>query len=234
MGSVWTVRRSRVVPVSHPSTATLIVSGVLSVLWAFIGYRLSEGVRKATGRTPWGLPSAVWALLWFVFVLLGLVLYLIARFTDARKAAGMGPGNLGTPAAPLGSPPPARMAKPIKAGSQFPAYPRPANSPGLGEPEVPHLPPPPQSGSLSEPQPAPAPAAQPIHESQIPRPSPPVPGPQPVAEPAPQVLPPPGWHPDPSGRFHYRWWDGTVWTSQVSLSGQHLIDTNPDQRIGQY
>ncbi|HWE68892.1 MAG TPA: DUF2510 domain-containing protein [Acidimicrobiales bacterium] len=225
---------------THPSTTTLIVSGVLSVLWAFIGYRLSEGARKATGRTPWGLPSAVWALLWFVFVLLGLVLYLIARFTDARKAAGMGPGNLSTPGSPLESPVPAPMAKPVKAGSQFPAYPRPANSPGLGEPEVSPLPPPPQSGSPSETPAAPEPAPQPIHESQIPRSSPRVPGPQPAASPAaapapaPQILPPPGWHPDPSGRFHFRWWDGTVWTSQVSLNGQHLIDTNPDQRIGQY
>jgi hypothetical protein len=45
---------------------------------------------------------------------------------------------------------------------------------------------------------------------------------------------PPAWHPDPSGRFHYRWWDGYQWTSQVSTDGHHLIDTNPDQRIGPY
>jgi hypothetical protein len=45
---------------------------------------------------------------------------------------------------------------------------------------------------------------------------------------------PPAWHPDPSGRFHYRWWDGSEWTSQVSSDGHHLIDTNPDQRIGPY
>jgi hypothetical protein len=45
---------------------------------------------------------------------------------------------------------------------------------------------------------------------------------------------PPAWHPDPSGRFHYRWWDGSQWTSQVSTDGHHLIDTNPDQRIGPY
>ena len=45
---------------------------------------------------------------------------------------------------------------------------------------------------------------------------------------------PPAWHPDPSGRFHYRWWDGSEWTSQVSIDGHHLVDTNPDQRIGPY
>jgi hypothetical protein len=210
------------------SSTEVIVIGVLSIVWAAIGYRLSEGVRKVTGRTPWGLPSPVWALLWFLSVVLGLVLFLIARASDARRALRMGPGHPPAPGESLGVGPIAPMAKPIRAGSQFPAYPRPANSPGLGETEPSYLPPPPaapapsgtqstgapQSGTESypgsEPQPAPAPAA------------------------APPVLPPPGWHPDPSGRFHYRWWDGTMWTSQVSLSGQHLIDTNPDQRIGRY
>jgi len=45
---------------------------------------------------------------------------------------------------------------------------------------------------------------------------------------------PPAWQPDPSGRFHYRWWDGHEWTSHVATDGHHLIDTNPDQRIGPY
>jgi hypothetical protein len=204
------------------STTELIVIGVLSILWAAIGYRLSEGVRKLTGRTPWGLPSPVWALLWFLSVVLGLVLFLIARASDARRAVRMGPGHPEAPGESLGTRPIAPMAKPIRAGSQFPAYPRPANSPGLGEPEPSHLPPPPtptphaESGAPPVTASDPAPAAQGAPEARA------------------QVLPPPGWHPDPSGRFHYRWWDGTMWTSQVSLSGQHLIDTNPDQRIGQY
>jgi hypothetical protein len=66
-------------------------------------------------------------------------------------------------------------------------------------------------------------------------PAPPSP-PPPVAAGPPVTSPmaPPGWHPDPGGRFHYRWWDGREWTSHVSLNGQHLVDTNPDQRIGPY
>lgn len=28
------------------------------------------------------------------------------------------------------------------------------------------------------------------------------------------------WHPDPEGRFEYRWWDGQNWTDQVSHQGQ--------------
>lgn len=31
---------------------------------------------------------------------------------------------------------------------------------------------------------------------------------------------PPGWLPDPEGRYEYRWWDGRSWTDQVSHQGQ--------------
>lgn len=30
----------------------------------------------------------------------------------------------------------------------------------------------------------------------------------------------PGWHPDPTGRHQYRWWDGTTWTDGVANAGQ--------------
>lgn len=30
------------------------------------------------------------------------------------------------------------------------------------------------------------------------------------------------WQPDPEGRYDYRWWDGRVWTDQVSHQGQLL------------
>lgn len=56
-------------------------------------------------------------------------------------------------------------------------------------------------------------------------------GPDPGVSPA---ATPADWYPDPSGRFHYRWWDGTQWTSQVSTDGRHHLDTHPDQRIGPY
>lgn len=34
----------------------------------------------------------------------------------------------------------------------------------------------------------------------------------------------PAWHPDPTGRNHYRWWDGTQWTDSVSNNGQVGVD----------
>lgn len=36
-------------------------------------------------------------------------------------------------------------------------------------------------------------------------------------------LPPPGWHPDPYGRFEFRYWDGR-WTSQTSSHGRIYED----------
>jgi hypothetical protein len=33
---------------------------------------------------------------------------------------------------------------------------------------------------------------------------------------SPTGLPPPGWQPDPSGRYRWRWWDGQRWTEHVS------------------
>lgn len=33
-----------------------------------------------------------------------------------------------------------------------------------------------------------------------------------------------GWHPDPHGRFEYRYWDGTQWTEHVSTAGATFAD----------
>jgi hypothetical protein len=46
------------------------------------------------------------------------------------------------------------------------------------------------------------------------------------AMPVPPVAagPPPGWFPDPSGRFDHRWWDGTRWTDLVSRDGTQMTD----------
>jgi hypothetical protein len=50
----------------------------------------------------------------------------------------------------------------------------------------------------------------------------------PMTSPAPSaVAVPPSWHPDPSGRFDYRYWDGSDWTEHVSSNGVADIDPPP-------
>lgn len=34
----------------------------------------------------------------------------------------------------------------------------------------------------------------------------------------------PGWHPDPSGRHEYRYWDGHTWTPSVADNGVQSTD----------
>ena len=33
-----------------------------------------------------------------------------------------------------------------------------------------------------------------------------------------------GWHPDPLGRYEFRWFDGTQWTAEVAVGGQRCVD----------
>ena len=35
---------------------------------------------------------------------------------------------------------------------------------------------------------------------------------------------PPAWHPDPTGRFDLRYWDGRLWTEHVTRGGQQATD----------
>jgi hypothetical protein len=65
------------------------------------------------------------------------------------------------------------------------------------------------------------------------RPTPPPPPPPPAA-PTDSDMAPPSWQVDPSGRYHYRWWTGSEWTSYVATDGHVVVDTSPDQRIGPY
>ncbi len=45
--------------------------------------------------------------------------------------------------------------------------------------------------------------------------------------PPPPGLPPPGWHPDPSGRHWWLWWDGGDWTDHVADGGAPYVDPLP-------
>lgn len=37
----------------------------------------------------------------------------------------------------------------------------------------------------------------------------------------------PGWYPDPTGLWEFRYWDGTVWTDQVVTGGYQSTDAHP-------
>ena len=39
--------------------------------------------------------------------------------------------------------------------------------------------------------------------------------------------PPPGWHPDPTGTFEFRWWDGAKWTENVATNGVKQVSPLP-------
>ncbi|HEX3461050.1 MAG TPA: DUF2510 domain-containing protein [Acidimicrobiales bacterium] len=45
-----------------------------------------------------------------------------------------------------------------------------------------------------------------------------------VIPPPPAASAPPSWHPDPSGRFDFRYWDGEQWTEYVSKDGESSQD----------
>jgi hypothetical protein len=208
--------------VLHPTLGQWIVYGILAVLWAVLGYRLSENDRKRLGRTPWGLPSALWAVFWFLSVVLGLVLYLIAHAGEVRRAqhdhSALGGPTGGMPSS-MGAA--STLSRRPSVAEQFPAYPQPANV--QAQPPVTPTDPGPTQPRGEAPADRQAPPERATHGQ--------------AGEPAARagwLNSPPAWHPDPSGRFHFRWWDGYQWTNQVSIDGHHLVDTNPDQRIGPY
>ena len=35
----------------------------------------------------------------------------------------------------------------------------------------------------------------------------------------------PGWHPDPTGRHEFRFWDGKAWTDRISDRGNEGMDS---------
>jgi hypothetical protein len=195
--------------VLNVSGSQLVLLLVFAVAQAVLGYFLAEADRRNLGRTPWGLPSVVWAVIWFLSLLLALILWFVAHRAEVRRAAQ-------APYVPMGGVVPTPQPAQASA-SDFPAYPRRADG---GSREVP--PPGGPAGGAGTGAPAGGPGAgatgaaaghgaAPGHE-----------------------ISPPAWHPDPSGRFHYRWWTGSEWTSFVSVHGHVEVDNHPDQRIGPY
>ena len=196
------------------SGSQVVLALVFGVGWAVLGYYLAQNDKRNLGRTPWGVPSAGWALIWFLSSVVGVVLWIFAHRAEVRRAAQ-------GPLAPLGGNPMAGEPPPRSVASDFPAYPRRADS-GPS-----HVPPVPPVAPLPPAAPAPASSGAPDAHAAHAAPSAP-------AAPVAADHSPPAWHPDPSGRYHYRWWTGSEWTSYVATHGQVEVDVSPDQRIGPY
>lgn len=121
---------------------------------------------------------------------------------DLRTLVAAGPRwqprQLPNAASPPPSAPPAHSSEP----STVPAPPRPASPEAVT---------------------GPAPAPRPVPEPARPQPA----SPEAVTEPAPAPTTPASpaaWHPDPSGRFQFRYWDGRSWTAHVSRAGRAFHD----------
>lgn len=100
---------------------------MLAVLWGFLGYNLSEQARRTTGRTPWGMPSLLWAFLWFLSLLLGLILYGIYLITrsSAQRRSGQAWSQPPVPGGSVTGPPQVAARRQPDPGVELPGLPTP-------------------------------------------------------------------------------------------------------------
>lgn len=167
---------------------------ILGVLFGLAGWQYAIHLDNKYGVPAWGLPSWAWGLITGVSLLLGAVLMAVAERSLAKEPAE----------APLGLE--AYAAEQARAAEQAVAGPASVQ----GFPVVPA-----QTVAAPEPEPVPVPALAVAD----PRPTPVAAVPAPAPSPVPAAGPPAGWHPDPSGKYHHRWWDGQRWTADVSTNG---------------
>jgi hypothetical protein len=73
-------------------SSLLVVSLFVGVVAAFLGYGVAKRFEARTGSAAWRLPAGAWAFIFFLFRLIGLLLFLIARVTTRpRRDRGQGP-----------------------------------------------------------------------------------------------------------------------------------------------
>lgn len=63
------------------SVKDLLISAAFAVVFAFLGYRISQRYRLIRGVTPWRIPSPVWAIICGLFQAFGIILELVAEIT---------------------------------------------------------------------------------------------------------------------------------------------------------
>lgn len=66
-------------------SSLLVLSLLVGILAAFLGYGAARRFEARAGVAAWRLPAGVWAFIFFLSWLIGLVLFLIARSTTGRR-----------------------------------------------------------------------------------------------------------------------------------------------------
>lgn len=176
------------------SNTTLAYDLVIEAVLGVLGFFLSERYRRVRGVTPWRCPSGVWAAVWFLFPLVGALVYAIACVTTRPP---LGPGSFaqrGSWSPPGTWPPPSGWGTPGRTDAP----------PGWAAP--------PPGGWEAPPPPGTRFPGPEIGPQQTPEPSPsPKPGPR-------------AWLADPSGRHELRYFDGTRYTEHVSDGNKISVD----------
>jgi len=173
---------------------------IFGVIFGALSYMRTQRFRARTGVNPWGIPPVVWGVGSFFIAIFGTLLSLIACATTKVPGGGR-PGFGGYPGSGTG--------RGQGQGRGFP--------PGYGTPPGYGAPP----GYGGQPAYGAHPAAGSTSGFDT---APAYPG---DGAPAPAPAPgtgTPSWHPDPTGRHHHRYWDGSQWTHHVSDSGSAALD----------
>lgn len=90
------------------SSSLLLIELLVGVLAAYLAYGAARRFEARAGVPAWRLPAGVWAFIFFLSWLLGLILFSIAKATTRRRA--MGPASMGSWQHPLGPPRPVEPA----------------------------------------------------------------------------------------------------------------------------
>lgn len=82
------------------SSSLLLVSLLVGVLAGYLAYGAARRFEARAGVAAWRLPAGVWAFIFFLSWLLGLILFVIAKATTRPRAAARPPLDVPYPVEP--------------------------------------------------------------------------------------------------------------------------------------
>lgn len=92
------------------SSSLLLVELLIGVIAAYLAYGAARRFEARAGVAAWHLPAGVWAFIFFLSWLLGLILFSLAKATTRRRAAPPATGSWQYPVGPAYPVEPAPMA----------------------------------------------------------------------------------------------------------------------------